>query len=185
MERDSQLTFTGLVDRHRKEVLQWSLELTGNLEDAEDLSQEVFVKAHQAMSKFRGDSKWSTWLFRIARNTYLDRLKTARFKMRQLERPISGGGHWQLCLESQRPLDDPERNMVSNTLQKEIETAMAALPELQREVFVLRHYHGFKLREISEILQRSEGTVKKTLFRAIQQLRVSLAAYVPSRPKEV
>lgn len=179
------MTFTELVHRYRREVLQWSVELTGNLEDAEDLAQEVFVKAHQAMDRFRGESKWSTWLFRIARNTYLDRLKTARHKMRVLENPMPETGRQQLQLETRRPLDNPERHMTTSALQKDIESAIGNLSELQKEVFVLRHYHGFKFREISDILQRSEGTVKKTLFRAIQNLRGSLAAYVPSSPEEV
>lgn len=183
MELAGQATFSEIVARYQKDIYLWALDLTGTREDAEDLAQETFIKVHRSMSRFRGDSKWSTWIFRIARNTYLDRLKTARHKMRVLETAMPENPDKQSHLMQLKPLHDPEQHILNDSLQKDLEHALNNLSQLQREVFVLRHYHGFKLREIGDILNRSEGTVKTTLFRAIQNLRAALSDHVAISPE--
>lgn len=175
---ETQLSFLEVVARYQKVLYHWAFELTGSREDAEDLAQDTFIKVHRAMAEFRGEAKWSTWIFKIARNTYLDRLKTARHKMQVLENPIQESTKKDRDLASHYSHDNPEQNILANHLQVEVDLALSHLSQLQREVFVLRHYQGFKIREIGEILHRSEGTIKTTLFRAIKNLRAALSHHI-------
>jgi len=181
---ETEMTLAELVKTHQKAIFHWAYDMTGSVEDAEDLVQETFMKVHLALKNFRGESRLTTWLFKIARNTYLDRQKTRRFKMHILERPMPENTENQTSF-AQGPIPPtPEQKILNDALQEDLDAAIKNLSPLQREVFVLRHYHGFKLREISSILNRTEPTVKTTLYRAIHSLRAALGHHLMRREEE-
>jgi RNA polymerase sigma-70 factor, ECF subfamily len=168
--------FRKLVEQSKLKVFRLAYNLTGNRHDAEDLSQDVFVKAYRSLPKFRGDAKWSTWIYRITVNTCMDhgRSNTNRSMEVRYERenndPSNGIDH-------DRGSITPDRKAESSMIQQHIETALQSLSEQEKAVFVLRHYHDFSLKQIAQTLEIAEGTVKSYLFRAIQQLQQELSFY--------
>jgi RNA polymerase sigma-70 factor (ECF subfamily) len=160
------------VEKYKQKVYYMALDMTGNHHDAEDLSQEVFIKVFGAIKDFRGDSKLSSWLYRIAMNTCIDKTRRKRLKLVELdervaEKPSSG--------------DNPQRAMEARSTQKQIDQALQKLPPRQRCIFVMRHYNEMMLREIAENLKISEGTVKAQLFRAVHRLQKELSFLRPDR----
>jgi RNA polymerase sigma-70 factor, ECF subfamily len=167
--------FQEIIDRYKKQVYYLSLDLTGNHHDAEDLSQEVLVKAYTSIHKFRGDSKISSWLHRITVNAHLDeRRKKALTLLKQsdeLNETLTVHNS-EGSLES-----NPEKKMERAKIQEHIDEALLTLTERERTIFVLRHYHEHALKEIAEMLDLSEGTIKSFLFRAIKKLQKALSQY--------
>lgn len=166
--------FRALVERSKMVVYRLAFSLTGDRHDAEDLSQDVFVKAYKSLSKFRGDSKWSTWLYRITVNTCMDHGRTKAAKGTEVEyeeHTVQGTAH------AGAGGILPDRHADAGVLQGHIERALNTLSQQERAVFVLRHYHDLPLKQIASTLELAEGTVKSYLFRAIQQLQKELAFY--------
>ncbi len=169
--------FAQIVELHKRKVYFLALDLTGNHHDAEDLAQESFMKAYRAIGRFRGDAEVSTWLYRITVNTHVDRLRLkSEAAMRNHESWDSEEAHLPVPPDA-RPEANPERKAASAVIQEHIERALGRLSPQQQTIFVLRHYQHLKIREIARLLQRSEGTVKTTLFRAIKRLQEELAFY--------
>lgn len=142
----------------------------------EDLSQDVFVKAYRSLRLFRGDAKWSTWLYRITVNAAMDRKKTKAQKHLVFHDPSAGEKDDQE-LTPHDPEPSPDRLTDAGLIRGNIERALEDLSAKERSVFVLRHYHDLSLRQIAETMRISEGTVKSFLFRAIRRLRKSLEFY--------
>ncbi len=166
--------FRELVERSRLDVYRLAYDLTGNRHDAEDLSQDVFLKAYRSIGSFRGDSKWSTWLYRITVNTCLDRRRKKSEQMMDYRDDI---GTDEPAEGETMPNPSPDRIAESSMIQKRIEAALDALTPRERSVFVLRHYHDLSLKEIARSMGVSEGSVKSFLFRALQRLRKELSFY--------
>jgi RNA polymerase sigma-70 factor (ECF subfamily) len=175
-KRGDMQAFRELVEQSKVKVFGLAYNLTGNRHDAEDLSQDVFVKAYRSLPKFRGDAKWSTWLYRITVNTCMDRGRLSANKATEVpyergnDDPPNG-------MDCDRSSIAPDRKAESSMIQQHIETALQALSGQERAVFVLRHYHDFSLKQIAQTLEIAEGTVKSYLFRAIQQLQQELSFY--------
>jgi RNA polymerase sigma-70 factor, ECF subfamily len=168
--------FQLLVDRYKKQIYYLGLDLTGNHHDAEDLAQDVFLKAFQSIHNFRGDSRISSWLHRIAVNTHIDsRRKKSTNMTTSYDDPEDDPGRFAAPVDS--PAHNPHRNVEANRVQQDIEFALQALTPRERMVFVLRHYQDLALKEIAEAMDVSEGTVKSFLFRAIKKLQKSLAIH--------
>ena len=163
--------FRELVERSMKFVYRLAYDLTGNRQDAEDLSQEVFLKAHRSLPSFRGTSKWTTWLYRITVNAGIDARKMKKHIVTEYDDDSMAGGSGQ-----SRP-NAPDRIADAAMIQAKIEHALSGLSPNERSVFVLRHYHDLPLRQIAEILDVAEGTVKSHLFRAVQRLQKDLAMF--------
>jgi len=172
VRNDETAALQEFVERYKKQLYFLALDLTGNHHDAEDLSQDVFLKALNSIRKFRGDSKVSSWLHRITVNTYLDERRKKSFRIMKMNEPIDQD-HSELAVADSSPQKDLERKR----LQQEIDQALGSLSPQQKSVFVLRHYKDMKLREIADVLQLSEGTVKSVLFRAIRKLQEALSEY--------
>lgn len=164
-------SFRELVEQHKKRVYYLALDLTGNHHDAEDLSQEVFIKAHRNLDSFRGDASFFSWLYRIAVNTYLNKRRKKAVRYMTLwddfEHVTSGAG------ASSGPDTQTERH----AMQAHIEASLEVLSERERSAFVLKHYHDYKIREIAEMLDVAEGTIKSLLYRATRKLRDELDFY--------
>lgn len=163
--------FRSLVEENKKSVYYLALRLTGNHHDAEDLSQEAFIKALKGMNKFRGDSTIETWLHRITVNTFLNRRRKKGFGRLALYGTPS---------EAPDAIDSapsPERAADSSMLQSRILAALDRLAPRERSAFVLRFYEDRTVPEIADTLGVAEGTIKSLLFRSTQKLRESLRPY--------
>ena len=174
VQRGEMAAFQQLVEKYKQKVYYMALEMTGNHHDAEDLSQEVFMKVYVSIKDFRGDSKLSSWLYRIAMNLCIDKSRRKRLKLVELDERIQ---------EKPSPGLTPDAAIQSQAMQVQIQQALSKLPPRQRSIFVMRHYNEMMLREIAEVLEISEGTVKAQLFRAIQKLQKELARLHPGRLK--
>ena len=175
-KRGEEAAFGELVERYKKKIYYLSLDMTGNHHDAEDMSQEVFIRAYRSLDGFRGNAKFSTWLYRIAVNMGLDR---RRNKMTAAVMPWENMESVAVFHAADRRSNpfDPEKQAESSLIRQHIDKALLRLNAKERSVFVLRHYHDLKLDEIADVLHVSIGTVKSSLFRALQRLQKELAFY--------
>ena len=175
-QRGETEAFRDLVERSKINVYRLAFDLTGNHHDAEDVSQEVFVKAHRGLPGFRGNAKWSTWLYRITVNTCYDHRSTPSRKRMEYRDNIgtddAEGEHIDGLDTS-----SPDRAAEASMIQRNIERALGKLTKQERSVFVLRHYHDLPLKEIADTLKIAEGTVKSYLFHALRRLQQELAFY--------
>lgn len=166
--------FRELVEQNKKKIYYLSLDLTGNHHDAEDLSQEVFIKAYKSISRFRGEARFSSWLYRITVNTNINQ---QRKKMVKVMRKSEDVDNIKLNIRTNNPDSDPERQTRSSQIQCHIDAALEKLSTKERCIFVLRHYEDILLSDIAEIMSISTGAVKSTLFRVIRKLRKELSFY--------
>lgn len=163
--------FRTIVDSNKQRMFTVARSVLRDMELAEDAVQESFVKAYRALGDFKGQSRLSTWLHRI---TYLTAIDMQRQRQRHLrladaeyDEDIGADDSVQSRIES-----SAERQR----LQGHIEKALECLSSFEQTVFTLRHMQNFRLREIALVVDRSEGTVKNILFRAIRKMRDQLAA---------
>ena len=168
--------FRDFVRRYQRGVYGLAYDLCGNHHDAEDLSQEVFIKAHRALATFRADAKPASWLYRITMNAFLDSRRRKPVPMVSLQAPNaqSGDDH---PIDTPAPTAGPDRVTHSAQVRDDIERALDVLSAQERTVFVMRHYHDMPIRDISTSLSIAEGTVKSMLFRSIRKLRERLSQY--------
>lgn len=163
-----QLDFPDLVRKYKRGVLSLAYDLTGNTHDAEDLAQEVFIKAHRHLSTFRGESGMYAWLRKIAVNTHLNRKRKKSVTFMRLFGDVSGTETWEGSAPS------PERGAETDDVRSHVDRALASLTQRERSAFVMRHYQEMSTREVAEVLGVAQGTVKSLLFRATGKLRTSL-----------
>jgi RNA polymerase sigma-70 factor (ECF subfamily) len=154
--------FRGLVEMHMKRAYDLAYGFVNDHDDAEDITQEVFVRVYRSIKSFRQDSEFSTWLYRIVTNASLDRLKQRKRRMnRQVPLEESDSMEYAANPGSTESFDSALH----------IERALHELPTLQRAVVILRHIDGLPTRSVSEILKCSEGTVKTHLHRGLKKMR--------------
>jgi len=164
--------FKEFFDVHHKEVFSLSFRLLRNLQEAEDITQEVFFKAYLTMNKFRGESKVSTWLYRIAVNLSMNNQRREKQKyFLSLDFLFEKGD---------RQAGDPGKGPMKRLTQEEekllVDKAVDSLPINQRVAVILNHYEGFSYREISGIMGLSVSSVRSLLYRAKQRLQKKLAS---------
>lgn len=169
--------FREFVRRHQRDVYGLAYDLCGNHHDAEDLSQEVFIKAYRAIGSFRADAKPGSWLYRITMNTFLDSRRRKPVSMISLQAPRDTEPGDDHPIDMPAPTAGPDRVTHSAQIGQDIERALDVLSAQERSVFVMRHYQDMPIGEISTCLSIAEGTVKSMLFRSIRKLRVQLAHY--------
>lgn len=168
--------FQEIVERYKKKVYYIAYDIVGDFHEAEDISQEVFIKMYRALDRFRKDAKMSSWLYQIAVNTSIDSLRRRKAKPRINVGDIEQVGVREKALESTNLEADPERRAVATLMQEHIDQALHKITPQERVVFVMRHYNEFKIREIADVLEVSSGTVKSLLFRALKKLRKELSS---------
>jgi len=156
--------FRCLVERHMKQAYNVAFGFVNDHYHAEEVTQEAFVKAYRSLRTFRGDAGFGTWLYRIIVNLSLNRVRQNR---RQLERETTDIDE----LPSTMPAIPGEQVVLAG----HIERALHELPTLQRAVVIMRHIDGLSTKQVSGILQCSEGTVKTHLFRGLKKLRAKLS----------
>lgn len=161
--------FERIVKEYEKGVYNLALRMSGNREDALDISQEAFLKVYRSLSAFRGDSKFSVWLYRIVSNTCLDYL---RIRKRRNEVPLSVENDEGETEEPDIPDDsfDPQKLLERKITRQALRRGLDSLPEDQRKILILREVQGMSYEEIASILSIESGTVKSRIFRARKKL---------------
>jgi RNA polymerase sigma-70 factor (ECF subfamily) len=167
-----------LIRKHQARAYQYAFRLTRNPDEAADLVAEAFVRVHRSIQGFQGQSAFTTWLYRILTNCFLDaRKRAARRQTTSLDdvmRTDDGEMERQIASDEEGPLDHVERGYRAETLAAAIER----LPEAYRTIVVMYHCENLSYEEISEALAVPIGTVKSRLNRARLALRDLLAGKV-------
>jgi RNA polymerase sigma-70 factor (ECF subfamily) len=166
-QRGDEDAFDELVEKHRRRVYSLVCRLACPAE-ADDLAQEVFIAAYKALPNFRGDSAFSTWLYRIAVHVCSHHLRKRRLDTTDLDEE-----HLDLDRDH-----DPERSAISSELTERVRDAVGKLPYKLRLVVVLRDLHGLSYEEMAQVLGCPIGTVRSRLHYASQRLATVLRPYV-------
>ena len=177
-----------LVELNSANVYRVALKLLGDEQEAEDVLQETFLSAFRSIDRFEGRSKLSTWLYRIAYNASLMRLrKRDQMKAFSLDQPAADGD--ELDPQESRYLVDwsqvPDDQLLTAEARQEMERAIADLPETLRSAFVLRDIQGLSGAETAEVLGITVQAVKNRLHRARLRLRDRLSGYFVERAKHL
>lgn len=166
--------FDELVHRYDRQVLSIAARYVNQAEDAKDIYQEVFMRVYKALPGFEARSEFSTWLYRITTNvclTHGTRRKKNAHRTRSNEHDdTENDAHAEYGISD----NESDRHTLNTEISTRVNHAMNVLSPQQKMVFTLKHYEGYKLREIADILECSEGTVKKHLFTATQRMREQL-----------
>lgn len=171
--------FRALVVRHQRKVYAVALGIVKDPDTAWDVSQEAFVRVHQHLADFKGDSAFTTWLFRITTHLAIDAVRRERTGQREdvdevREADLVEGGEGILAT----PVgNDPRENLLRRELAGKIEDALALLPEKHRTILVLREVEGLSYEELAERLGIHKGTVMSRLFHARKKMQAALARY--------
>ncbi len=167
--------FEELIFRYDRSVLAIAFKFVHNSDDAKDIYQEVFIRVYRGLKNFEMKSEFSTWLYRIATNVCLSQKSRSKkhFYVSIDEQNESEDGE-SVNFEIADDEMDPGALMANLDLGDTIQDAVDSLSSKQRMTFILKHYEGYKIREIAEMLNCKEGTVKKYLFDAIRNLRKKL-----------
>jgi RNA polymerase sigma-70 factor (ECF subfamily) len=175
-QRGNTVAFEQLVHRYDKRVLSIASTYVSSSEDAKDIYQEVFIRVYRGLSKFELKSEFSTWLYRITANVCLThRMRKKRRSHTSLDGDHdSDEDHTQNLGDTLADDVKSDQRALNSEISLHVEEALGDLSPQQRMVFTLRHYQGYKLREIAELMNCAEGTVKKHLFTATQRLREKL-----------
>ena len=177
-QEDDCEAFDEIVTRYKDGIYNYVWRMVSNREDAEDLAQEVFVRAFAAIKTFRREANLRTWLYKIASNLCVDRYRRAGLEKQ-----------WIIPLERQqndsvRPIDipdhssDPRRSFERSELQAEVKKALLKLPEKLRSAIILFDIEGLSYEEIADAMGCPIGTVKSRIFNARMKLRGLLKGYV-------
>ena len=165
-----------LVEKHQQTVFRTCMGYLHNRDDADDLTQEVFIQAYQSLARFRKDSAFSTWLYRIAINASLNRTRRqSGFIIRRFE-GLFGREDQDIPDFAGDSGDNPEELMIKEEHRRWIAKALESLPENQRTAIVLSKYDELPQKEIAEIMNTTEGAVEALIQRAKANLRVKLSA---------
>src|SRR5687768_13862665 len=169
-QRGDEDAFDLLVERHRRRIYSLVCRLASPAE-ADDLAQDVFIAAYKALPSFRGDSAFSTWIYRIAVHVCSHHLRKRRLDTTDLDDQQQDGDR----------AHDPERSAMSSELQQRVRTAINELPYKLRLVVVLRDLQGLSYEEIAQVVGCPIGTVRSRLHYATQRLATVLQPYVEAR----
>jgi RNA polymerase sigma-70 factor (ECF subfamily) len=167
--------FEQLVERHQRLVVGTVARMLGNNSEAEDITQQVFVRVWKSARRYVPRAKFTTWLLKITRNLVFNELRR-RSRHAQWPVQVESG-------EEERPIPDelavaPDASLLDQELQRAIETAIAQLPETQRMALVLRRYDELSYEQIADVLDQSVPAIKSLLFRARTELRDHLKRYL-------
>lgn len=163
-----------LLKRYKNPVYHFAMRLSADAGEAQDVTQEVFLRLHQNKDNYRPIGKFSTWLFSIAHNLFVSRLRKKKWLVFW---PRSNDDPEELVeFESSAP--SPQQKSSKEELNEVIKRNIQSLPFLQKEALILREYENLDYREIAGILNKSQGTVKTLIHRARMNLKIKLLPYI-------
>jgi RNA polymerase sigma-70 factor, ECF subfamily len=176
-ERDA---YRVLVERHSRNVFRMAYRMTGNKQDAEEVVQEAFLRAYQKLKQFAGQSNFGTWVYRIAANYGIDRMRqrnTEQSRRQMASGPKEGGLEMDPMMNVKDMAPSPERLAASAQLAAKMKEALDALTPAERTAIVMRHWEGCAIEEIAAVLKSNSNATKNTVFRAVAKLRKALEPY--------
>ncbi|MFK8012754.1 MAG: RNA polymerase sigma factor [Marinicellaceae bacterium] len=166
------MAFKSIVIHYSKPVNLLAFRYAANKSCAEDITQDTFIKAYKALSKYTSQAKFSTWLFRIASNTSIDYLrKTKKYKN-------TDSIEQNIYLENKQ--DEKINQEDQLDINRQLQTALTGLSDVERLAFTLKHHQGYSINEISKKLNINNNACKQTIYRAVQKLRNKLRPMVNS-----
>jgi RNA polymerase sigma-70 factor (ECF subfamily) len=161
-------SFEELVSRYQRPIAAYVYRMVGDYDSALDLTQEVFIKVYNSLSRYRSEFKFSTWIYKIAHNAAIDHLRRHAVREHALTGSVDGD-RAEVAIESRRLT--PEQESERRERCSEIESVVQLLQPSYRELIVLRHSHDLSYDEIAEVTGLPLGTVKNRLFRAREAMR--------------
>lgn len=170
IKNGDEMAFQQIMSKYGDRVMGLAFHFTKNYQDAEDLYQETFIKVYRNINAFRFESEFFTWVYRILANQAFNYFRKSK-RMTTVD-PGENDYLWETI-----PADkscEPDQATLNSSLREEIDRALLQLSPQQRVVFILKHYEGKKIRDIALILDCTEGTVKRYLFRATRKLQTIL-----------
>ncbi|MEX0660517.1 MAG: RNA polymerase sigma factor [Balneolaceae bacterium] len=163
-KRGDTAAFNELVNRWQGKIHRFAYGFFADSDEASDITQKTFIKAYQKMDMLDDPGNFSPWIYRVANNLCLDELKRAG---RRKSSPLEAWVEQSIEGEQLSPVDELEASELGKIIQK----ALLTLPDEQRVVVILKEYEGLKFREIAEILEEPENTVKSRLYYGLKALR--------------
>ena len=171
--------FRLLVEQHSRAIFRLAFRMTGNEQDAEDVVQESFLRAYRQLGKFDERASFGTWLYRIAMNCSLDLVRSKKRRSEHLAPADPEMDDPVLSLPATDPT--PDRMALSGEVRDRVAKAMNELSASERTAFVLRHFEGMCIDDVSRVLGCQPGAAKHSVFRAVQKLRRALEPLVSAR----
>jgi len=174
--------FDRLVQRYHKQAFNIAYRMTGNHADAEDLTQEAFVRAFRFFGNYRRDWPFDNWLYKIMSNLFVDDLRRKpKARLQSLDQPLDGGRNEDVYLEISDTSANPERIVMTDELDEHIQRALNALPKDFRMTVILADIEGMSYEEISVVMRCSLGTVRSRLHRGRKLLRAKIGQFERER----
>jgi RNA polymerase sigma factor (sigma-70 family) len=173
------IAYDELVRRYQRKIYALVYNMTSNREDAEDLVQDVFFKAYTSLDKFKGDSTFFTWVYRIAVNRAINHLKSRNRRTAMSLDNMDEGVERDPAYVELRARESTFQDVAMSELQEKLNKALMKLSENHRTAVILHDIQGLPHEEIAKIMNCSEGTVRSRLFYARQQLQAELSEYAP------
>jgi RNA polymerase sigma-70 factor (ECF subfamily) len=177
IQKGDRQAFEELLDTYEARVYRLAMRFTGNVSDAEDVTQEIFLGVYKSLANFRGDSSLGTWIYRIAMNHCLEFRRKRRLESIPLEEELT------LVVSDWR--DDPAQSADKQEISERVEAAINALSPQHRDVIVLHELQGLTYQEVAATLNVPVGTVKSRLSNAFRRLRDLLGGYMVERSTQV
>lgn len=159
------LAFNLIVDQWKDKIHRFAYRFLMDSDDANEITQKTFIKAYQKIDTLDEPGKFSPWIYRVANNLCIDELRrSGRNRMDSI-------ADWS---EHESEIKSPQKNLEKSELSELLQKALMTLPDEQRVVVVMKQYEGLTFREISEILQQSENTVKSRMYYGLKSMRSTL-----------
>ncbi len=177
--RDEAARFEALVRQHQASLYRVAYRLCGNRDDAEDLIQETLLEAYEAFGRFTAGTHFDRWVFRIMRNTFIDKVRgRPKVRLESLDAPVCGGSEASKLVREIVDLSSaPDLELMARTLDGPIQDALQALPEEFRTVVILADIEQMSYEEISQTVGCPIGTVRSRLHRGRAILKEKLKSY--------
>jgi len=180
-ESEERRAFDELVQRHHKQAYNIAYRMTGNHADAEDLTQEAFIRAFRFFGQYKRELPFDSWLYKIISNVFVDMLRRRpKAQIRSLDAPVPTDDG-EALLEIADPSDGPEEMVLSREMDARLQLALNSIPEDFRLAVIYADIEGLSYEEIAEAMSCSIGTVRSRLHRGRRLLRDRLKAYTAQR----
>ena len=184
---NSQREFEKLVERTQRQAYNMAYRLTGNRDDAEDLTQEAYLRAYRSFGTYNRQMPFENWFFRILSNLFIDILRRKpKQKPLSLDQSLNDEENGEsLLLQIPDENANPERNLMDQVMDERLQTALAALPEVFRVAVLLCDVEGKSYEEIGEIMESSIGTVRSRIHRGRTLLRRMIDSQLEPRTEPI